>query len=67
MARKNKKQKKPDIHKELEGFQVAVNPFGEIISTMEIDKINKLLDKHVEDKKLKNRKGNKKGNKGIRE
>ncbi|MBW8051344.1 MAG: hypothetical protein FVQ77_13595 [Cytophagales bacterium] len=59
MVRKKKKtnkSKKPDIHKELEGFQVAVNPFGEITSTMDIDKINKFLDKHVEDKKLKNKK-----------
>ena len=52
--RKEKKQK-PKVHKELEGFSIQINPFGEIISSINIDKINEFLDDNVEDKKLSSR------------
>lgn len=51
----NKKtNKKPDIHEELEGFNIKINSFGEIQSNFEIDKLNQFLDENVEDKKLNN-------------
>ncbi len=48
---------KPKVHPELEGFDVKINSFGEIISTHDIEKINEFLNKNVVDKKLKDRDG----------
>lgn len=61
MAKKkdvNKKSdtKKPTVNKELKGFDITVNSFGEINSSFDLDKLNAFLDKNVEDKKLVNRK-----------
>jgi hypothetical protein len=59
--KKNKKKieekEKPKVHPELEGFDVKINSFGEIISTHSIEKINEFLNKNVADKKLKDRDG----------
>jgi hypothetical protein len=52
---KKKKKTVPRVNSELEGFDVSINSFGEIKSTMKIDDLNKFLDKNVEDKKLKDR------------
>jgi hypothetical protein len=53
MAKKKKTtEKKARVHKELEGFEIKVNPLGEITSNFDIDQINKFLDKNVYDKKL---------------
>ena len=52
---KKKEKKKPKVNPELEGFDIKINTFGEITSTMDIDKINEFLDKNVEDKKLVDR------------
>ncbi|WP_242926323.1 hypothetical protein [Pontibacter vulgaris] len=53
---KNKKEdkgkKKARVHKDLEGFEIKVNPQGEITSNYNIDQINEFLNKNVEDKKL---------------
>jgi hypothetical protein len=49
------KQEKPKVHKDLEGLSFEVDSFGEIKSSFEIDKINKFLNKNVEDKKFKER------------
>lgn len=53
---KQKKKTKPKVNAELDGFEVHVNSFGEIKSSLKIDELNKFLDKNVEDKKLKDRK-----------
>lgn len=50
-------EEKPKVHPELEGFDVKINSFGEIISTHDIEKINEFLNKNVVDKKLKDRSG----------
>lgn len=50
-------EKKPKVHKELEGFEIKVNPLGEITSTYSIEQINEFLNRHVRDKKLVNRDG----------
>ena len=55
MPKKKSKTGKPQLHKELEGFEMSVNEFGEIKSTMDIDKINEFLNRHVDDKKFKER------------
>jgi hypothetical protein len=54
--RKKEAKKKPTVNKELEGFDIRIDSFGEIKSTFEIDKINEFLNKNVEDKKLAERK-----------
>jgi hypothetical protein len=50
-----KSKQKPKVHSELEGFDIRINPFGEVISNIDIDKINEFLDENVEDKKLTDR------------
>lgn len=50
-----KKKKKPRVHKDLQGFEVSINQFGELSSNMNIEKINEFLDKNVDDKKLAER------------
>jgi hypothetical protein len=53
MAKKKKTtEKKARVHKDLEGFEIKINPLGEITSNYDIDQINKFLDKNVYDKKL---------------
>lgn len=52
---KKKNKKKPNVNPELEGFEVNINSFGEIKSSLKIDKLNEFLNKNVEDKKLKDR------------
>jgi len=44
--------RKPRVHKNLSGLEVSIDPFGEIKSSMDIEKINQFLDENVEDKKL---------------
>jgi hypothetical protein len=49
-------RKAPDqqarVHKNLEGFQIGINTFGEISSNFAVDRINAFLNKHVPDKRL---------------
>ncbi|MFC5270884.1 hypothetical protein [Adhaeribacter terreus] len=56
MSKKKKKtdkaEKKAKVHKELEGFEIKINPLGEITSSYSIDQLNEFLDKNVYDKKL---------------
>ena len=49
------KKKNPKVNPELDGFDIKIDRFGEIKSTLSIDDINNFLNKHVEDKKLKDR------------
>ncbi len=46
-------KKKTVYHEKLKGFDLKINPFGELESGFSIDKINDFLDHQVEDKKLK--------------
>ena len=55
MGRKRKNNKIPKVHKELEGLDLNINEFGEIVTNIDIDKINKFLTETVPDKKLINR------------
>ncbi|QMU31002.1 hypothetical protein [Adhaeribacter radiodurans] len=53
MGKKKKStEKKARVHKDLEGFEIKINPLGEISSNYDIDRINDFLDKNVRDKKL---------------
>lgn len=64
MAKADPKKKKPRVHKDLEGFEVSVNQFGELSSNMNIEKINEFLNKNVDDKKLAERNEYGEGKKG---
>jgi hypothetical protein len=48
-------EEKPRVHKDLQGFDISINSFGEITSSIDIDKINEFLNRHVDDKKLRGR------------
>ncbi len=52
---KKKEHEKPKVHKDLDGFEMEIDTFGELRSNIDIEKINKFLNKEVEDKKLKDR------------
>jgi hypothetical protein len=53
MPKKKPKKGKPEVHEELEGFDIKINEFGEIISNFPVDRINEFLNENLEDKKLK--------------
>lgn len=42
----------PDVHPDLEGFDVELNRFGEVDMTISIDELNDFLDREVDDPKL---------------
>ena len=51
MGSKNKKRADEQVHEELKGLNLQINAFGEIQSSLEIERINQFLDKHLGDKK----------------
>ena len=61
MAKKFSTRKKekvtpmPRVHRDLTGLEVSIDSFGEIKSSMNIEKINKFLNENVGDKKLSDR------------
>ncbi len=66
MPKKKPKEGKPQVHEDLQGFEMKINEFGQIITNTPVEKLNKFLNKNVEDKKLKDRddlEGMKKGKK----
>ncbi|UXP33088.1 hypothetical protein N6H18_03850 [Reichenbachiella agarivorans] len=54
---KKKKATQPKVNSALKGFELNIDSFGEIKSSMNIDELNQFLNEHVEDKKLKDREG----------
>lgn len=55
MPKKKKKEGKPEVHESLEGFDITINEFGEIITTLKTDELNEFLNETVDDKKLRER------------
>jgi hypothetical protein len=58
MARKkstDKSKEAPKVHPDLQGFDININSFGEVITNYDLDKINTFLNKNVDDKKLRDR------------
>jgi len=45
----------PEVHKDLKGFNININEFGEIISSLKVDRLNNFLNENVVDKKLVDR------------
>ena len=61
MAKKKTNKEKPEVHKDLEGLDIRINEFGEIVTNYKIDKINEFLNENMEDKKLKETDADSKG------
>lgn len=55
MPKKKPKEGKPQVHEDLQGFEMKINEFGQIITNTPVEKLNTFLNKNVEDKKLKDR------------
>lgn len=51
---KDKEKGKKESSEKLEDFNIEINEFGEIVTNTSVDKLNKFLNKNLEDKKLKN-------------
>jgi hypothetical protein len=47
-------EQKPKVHPELEGFEIKIDKFGKMHSSLPIEKLNEFLDRNVEDKKFRN-------------
>jgi hypothetical protein len=59
MAKKSKPAapaKPPKVHNELKGFDIHINAFGEIKSSLNIERLNQFLNEKVDDIKLRDRK-----------
>lgn len=52
MPKKKPIKGKPEVHKDLKGLDFKINTFGEIKSSMDLDKLNNFLNENVDDKKL---------------
>lgn len=53
--RNQAKSNQADVHEDLKGLEININPFGEIETNYDIQKINDFLNEHVDDKKLRER------------
>ena len=53
MPKKKAINGKPEVHSDLKGFDININEFGEITSSLAVDKLNSFLDVIVIDKKFK--------------
>lgn len=53
MPKKKSTEGKPKVNPELDGLEININEFGEIVTNYDINKINDFLNRNVEDKKLK--------------
>jgi hypothetical protein len=52
MPKKKPIEGKPEVHKDLDGLDFKINKFGEIKSSMDLDKLNQFLNENLRDKKL---------------
>lgn len=52
MPKKLNKKGKPVVHEELAGFNIKINEFGEMETTVPVERLNAFLNEKVEDKKL---------------
>jgi hypothetical protein len=53
---KKMKLTKPSVHEELKGFDIKINEFGEVVSNLNIERLNDFLNEKMDDKKLRERK-----------
>jgi hypothetical protein len=55
MPKKKPQGGKPEMHPDLDGFELSINEFGEIKTNMDLNKVNEFLNRNVDDKKFKER------------
>ncbi|MBK8444006.1 MAG: hypothetical protein IPL35_11600 [Sphingobacteriales bacterium] len=55
MSKKKPQEGKPQVHKELEGFEIKINEFGQVQMSVDPEQLNVFLNKNVDDKKLRER------------
>lgn len=60
IKKESSKEPLPKVHPLLEGFHYEINSFGELSSSVPIEKLNAFLNKNVDDKKLQTLKPGKK-------
>ena len=48
-----KKKQGSKVHKDIKGFDIQINQFGELRSNLNIEDLNRFLDRHVSDKKIR--------------
>lgn len=53
----SKKDKLPGVHEDLKGFNIWIDELGQIRRTHSVDDLNRFLNQHVVDKRLKDRFG----------
>ncbi|HKK75288.1 MAG TPA: hypothetical protein VJ953_09465 [Saprospiraceae bacterium] len=56
---KDKKASDQTAKDSVKDFEIRLNEFGELRSNLQIEDLNKYLNAHLEDKKLKDREGDK--------
>ncbi len=47
MPKKNNKKEVADVHKDLKGFEIRINKFGEMETNYSIDKLNDFLNEKL--------------------
>lgn len=52
MPKKLQDNNEAESHGDLKGFNMSIDEFGQMKSSLSIDKLNDFLNKNVEDKKL---------------
>ena len=55
MPKKKPKKGDPEVHEDLDGFDININEFGEIKTNLDVEKLNTFLNENVDDKKLRDR------------
>lgn len=55
MPKKKPLTGKPQVHKDLEGFEIKIDKFGEIQQNLNVEKLNDFLNENVDDKKLRDK------------
>ena len=55
MPKKMDKKKKAEVHEDLEGFDIKIDPFGQMQTNVSIEELNRFLNRNVTDKKLEDR------------
>lgn len=48
-----KKKQGSKVHKDIRGFDIQINQFGELKSNLNVEDLNRFLDRHVSDKKVR--------------
>jgi len=52
MSRRKDKEEKPETHEDLQGFDIRIDEFGNVQTTLTQAQINRFLNQNVEDKKF---------------